>query len=136
MRFGQSIAMAKPKIVDTDPQSPLETLWRQFPQLGNAVMVGRCGWSREGNKRGVDRTFRLISGEYICIRSTKGRSRLVPTPADELAILKAVWSELGNRAVTRAHHDTPHGIADASDEYYEETEARLCDAGLLLRDRP
>ena len=33
------------KVVQTESQSPFETLWRQFPQIKNATCVGRMSWA-------------------------------------------------------------------------------------------
>ena len=116
--------MAKTKVVPPASQSALEAmwcqlLWRQFPQLENSVMVDRVSWATEGGS-GVERTFRLLNGEYVTIRSTGGGSERVPTPSEKRATYEAVWKELGSRAIDHSvPPEPPNGIKFTSYEFDE-----------------
>jgi hypothetical protein len=116
--------MAKTKVVPLASQSALDALWcqlllRQFPQLENSVMVDRASWAAKGVS-GVERTFRLLNGEYVTIRSTGGGSVRVPTPGEKRATYEAVWKELGSRAIDHTSlPDPPNGIMFTSYEFDE-----------------
>jgi len=109
------------KVVQTEPQSPLEALWRLFPQLKNATCVG----SMVGNSR-VVRTFRTLDGKYVRTESTEEGDELVDVPMEEVEIYEDVWQQLGPRALGKPT-DTPDGIMFASDQFFEITETRLLD---------
>lgn len=116
--------MAKTKVVPPGSQSALDALWcqllwHQFRQLENSVMVNRVSWTGEGSS-GVERTFRLLNGEYVTIRSTGDGSERVPTPSEKRATYEAVWKELGSRAVNHSiPPEPPNGIMFTSDEFDE-----------------
>jgi len=116
--------MAKTDVVPLASQSALDALWcqlllRQFPQLENSVMVDRVSWAAKGVS-GVERTFRLLNGEYVTIRSSGDRSERVPTPGEKRATYEAVWKELGSRAVDHSiPPDPPNGIMFTSCEFDE-----------------
>ena len=112
--------MAKLRAVVTEPQSPLETLWREFPELRNSTVVFRV--AMEGR---VSRTFRLLDGRYITIVSTKAGNEIEPVPEDEIEVFEAVWQELGSRVHDETMPDTPHGIMFASAEFSERVEVEL-----------
>jgi hypothetical protein len=97
-----------------------QLLWRQFPQLENSVMVDRVSWAAEGASA-VERTFRLLNGDYVTIRSTgDGRSERVPTPSEKRATYEAVWKELGGRAIDHSiPPEPPNGIMFTSYEFDE-----------------
>src|SRR5262245_17505274 len=116
--------MAKTKVVPPTSQAALDVLWcqllwRQFPQLENSVMVDRVSWATEGGS-GVERTFRLLNGEYVTIRSAGDGSERVPTPNEKRATYEAVGKELGSRAVNHSiAPEPPNGIMVTSDEFDE-----------------
>jgi hypothetical protein len=96
-----------------------QLLLRQFPQLENSVMVNRVSWVAKSG-RGVERTFRLLNGEYVTIRSTGDGSERVPTPSEKRATYEAVWKELGSRAIDHSIlPDPPNGIMFSSYEFDE-----------------
>jgi hypothetical protein len=110
----------KMRVVETEPQSPFEALWRQFPQLKNSVCVGRMSWSG-----GVLRTFRTLDGKYVQIKSTEKGNELEPVPSEEIEIYEDVWKHLGPRALGDQSNPQPHGIIFASDEFFQLTEDQL-----------
>ena len=116
--------MAKTKVVPPASQRALDALWRQllwsqFPQLENSVMVDRVSLAAEVGS-GVERTFRLLNGEYITIRSTGDGSERVPTSGEKRATYEAVWKELGSRAIDRSiPPEPPNGIMFTSYEFNE-----------------
>jgi hypothetical protein len=103
------------RVVKTSPASPLEVLWREFPQLKNAVMIARWSFSSGG----IERTFRLLDGNYIRIGN-----KLVPVSPEEIEVYETIWRELGTRAIgPRPNSYAAHGIQEASDEFFEAAEA-------------
>ena len=116
--------MAETKVVPPTSQAALDVLWcqllwRRFPQLENSVMVDRVSWAAEGGS-GVERTFRLLNGEYVTIRSTGDGSDRVPTPSEKRATYEAVWKELGSRAIDHSiPPEPPNGIMFTSSEFDE-----------------
>ncbi len=112
----------------------METLWREFGELKNAVVVGRVSWAG-ADANGVERTFRLLDGTYIRIESTASGNRLVPVPEDEAEVYEDAWQELGTRAIASGpRSETPHGILWASDEFDEMTETNeVIEARMLAR---
>ena len=113
------------RVVETEPQSPFDQLWRLFPKLKNATCVRRMSWaSRHGDyvHSGALRTFRTLDAKYIRIRSTEEGNKLEPVPADEIEIYESVWKQLGSRRALGEPTDQPHGIMFASDEFFELTE--------------
>jgi hypothetical protein len=119
--------MAKTKVVPPASQSAVEAMWcqllrRQFRQLENSVMVDRVSWADESGN-GVERTFRLLNGEYVTIRSTGDGSERVPTPSEKRATYEAVWKELGSRAIDHSiPPESPNGIMFTSYEFDELSE--------------
>jgi hypothetical protein len=114
------------KIVETEPTSPFDALWREFPQLKNATCVGRCSGSWR-NADGtivssVTRTFRTLEGKYVCITSTDKGNELEGVPDEEVEVYERAWKRLGQRALGEPT-DQPHGIMFASDEFLELTDA-------------
>ena len=109
------------KVVETDPQSPLDYLWRKFPQLKNATCVSRASYSG-----GVSRVFRLPSGEYLWIESTEDGDKLYDVDERDIKIYEDVWKELGTKALGKPT-DQPHGIMFASDKFFQLTEERIYD---------
>jgi hypothetical protein len=116
------------KLVETEPTSPFDALWRDFPQLKNSTLVGRmgCAWRGDDGEAhsSVRRTFRLLDGSYIQITSTEEGDELAQVSADRVEIYKDVWNRLGRRAWGKPT-DHPHGIVFASDLFLEQTEDRL-----------
>jgi len=116
--------MAKTKVVPPASQRALDALWRQllwsqFPQLENSVMVDRVSLAAEVGS-GVERTFRLLNGEYVTIRSTGDGSERVPTSGEKRATYEAVWKELGGRAIDHnIPPEPPNGIMFTSYEFNE-----------------
>jgi hypothetical protein len=108
--------MKRMRVVETEPQSPFEAIWRQFPQLKNSVCVGRMSWSG-----GELRTFRTLDGKYVQIKSTREGNELEPVPSEEIEIYESVWKHLGSRALGEPT-DQPHGVMFASDKFFELTE--------------
>src|SRR5688572_29751327 len=90
-------------------QSPLETLWREFPELKNSTLVDRG--SKAGDKTGdaVIRVFRLVNGVYLAIKSANG-NKTVPIPFDAVDRYEEVWQKLGSRAIEHPSDQQPHGI--------------------------
>ena len=111
------------RLVQTESQSPLETLWRQFAQLKHATMVGWQGWASADDKHGhgMVRTFRTLDGKYVRIMSTETGNRIIPIPADEVEVYENVWKQLGSRALSR-DCETRSDIVLASSEFFEITE--------------
>jgi hypothetical protein len=116
------------KLVQTEPTSPFDALWRDFPQLKNATCVGRCSWFRRNDDGSIDgsvtRTFRTLEGKYIRITSTDEGDELYSVPSEEVEVYEDVWKRLGHRALGKPH-DKPHGIMFASDQFFKLTEDRL-----------
>ena len=116
--------MAKTKVEPPASQAALDALWcdllwRLFPQLENSVMVDRVSWAAEAVS-GVERTFRLLNGDYVTIRSTGDGSNRVPTPNEKRATYEAVWKELGGRAIDHnIPPEPPNGIMFTSYEFNE-----------------
>jgi hypothetical protein len=110
------------RVVETEPQSPFDGLWRLFPKLKNATCVGRMSWASRDGDYGVLRTFRTLDAKYIRIRSTEEGNKLEPVPADEIEIYESVWKQLGSRRALGEPTNEPHGIMFASDEFFELTE--------------
>jgi hypothetical protein len=113
------------KLVQTEPNSPFDALWRAFPQLKNATCVGRCGMAWRNSDDSIHsyviRTFRTLEGKYVRIKSTEsGDERSVPR-AEEVEVYEDVWKRLGRRALGKPS-DQPHGIMFASDQFFELTE--------------
>jgi hypothetical protein len=111
------------QVVETEPQSPFDALWRQFPQLKNATCVGRIEWAGGGGWS-VLRTFRTLDAKYVQIRSTEEGNELEPVAAEAIEIYESAWKQLGRRALGKPT-DQPHGIMFASDEFFELTEERV-----------
>jgi hypothetical protein len=77
------------KLVQTEPTSAFDALWRAFPQLKNATCVGRLAGGAT-----VIRTFRTLEGNYVRITSTdEGDAHSIP-PADEIEVYEEVWKRL------------------------------------------
>src|SRR5262249_54835114 len=114
------------KVVQTEPQSPFDALWRLFRLLKNATCVGRMSWSDHNDDGGVVRTFRLPDGKYVQVTSTKKGNELGSVPAEEVEIYEDVWKQLGSRALGEPANQ-PHGIMFASYQFFELTEERLLD---------
>ena len=109
------------KLVETEPQSPFDALWREFPQLKNATCIGRMSWGR-----GVLRTFRTLEGKYLRIESTEKGNELCAVPEREVEIYEDVWKRLGPRAIENERRPSEgHGIVFASYEFSAVTEDRI-----------
>jgi hypothetical protein len=116
------------KLVQTEPTSPFDALWRDFPQLKNAICVGRCGEAWRNDDGNIDnrvtRTFRTLEGKYVRITSTDEGNELGVPPHEEVEIYEDVWKQLGHRALGEPHNE-PHGITFASDQFFQLTEDRI-----------
>ena len=112
------------RVIETEPQSPFDGLWRLFPQLKNATCVGRMSWASRDGDWGVLRTFRTLDAKYTRIRSTEEGNKLEPVPDDEIEIYESAWKQLGSRALGQSTNQ-PHGIMFASDEFFMLTEELL-----------
>ena|SRR5215467_9972871 len=104
------------KLVETEPTSPLDYLWRKFPELKNATCVGRA----IGGNHAL-RTFRTLEGKYVRIDSTEDGDEIVLVPDGEIEIYESTWKELGPRALGKPSNQ-PHGIMNASHEFFVLTE--------------
>ncbi len=102
-------------VVPIEAQSPLEALWREFPQLTNSTIVSRNSWIRKDGS-GISRTFRLLDGSYVEITSTEAGNKLTPADPDEVEYFEEAWNELGQRALSGEPH-VPTGIMWRSDEF-------------------
>jgi hypothetical protein len=113
--------------VQSEPQSPIDHLWRLFPQLKNSVMVNRIS-----STIGVWRTFRLLDGSYLMIAATEDQGIYTePIDPDERDIYESLWQSLGSRAIGGPVDDgSGHGIMFASDKYYQELD-RILDEALV-----
>ena len=122
------------QVVSSEPQSPFEALWLEFPELDCATCVGRMSYS--GDERwGVVRTFRLLNGSYLRIHSwgrKDGSSGNKPEviPVEEHEVYEDVWQNLMARSRLYDAEDPMDertGIRAASYEYMVAVEDSLDD---------
>jgi hypothetical protein len=106
------------QVVQTESRSPLEALWREFPQIKNSTVVMRTGMSGGERPGMVERTFRLLDGQYIRIRSKVDGNTIVPIEPEEIEDYEAAWHDLGQKALGEPN-TCPHGIMFASNEFFD-----------------
>lgn len=112
-------------VVETEPDYPFAILWREFPQLDRATLVGRLSYSGD-ECWGVVRTFRMLNGGYLRIHSWGRKDGTADNdidgiPADELTVYEGVWRTMLSRGRLYDSGDDPAdeltGIRTASHEY-------------------
>jgi hypothetical protein len=122
------------KLVQTEPTSLFDALWRNFPELKNAICVGVCSMAWRNNDGTINnrviRTFRTLEGKYVRTTSTIEGNELGVPPHEEVEVYEDVWKRLGHRALGEPHNE-PHGITHASDQFFQLTEDRMPGIGFV-----